>query len=159
MIQRTTQPICSVVSINDNDDDDDDDDDNNGDDDDDKDDDKNDDDDDADDDDDKDDDVSAGNGVSPLVPAQNWEAPAFNKRMEAQLSSSLPSSSASSPSSSSSSSSSLSRSDGELYTATVSDFSGSDPLIYKEPLRTEQYDSKILNSESTHKYEKRNIKR
>lgn len=37
-------------------------------------------------------------------------------------------------------------SDGELYTATVSDFSGSDPLIYKEPLRTEQYDSKILNS-------------
>jgi len=35
--------------------------------------------------------------------------------------------------------------DGELYTATVSDFSGSDPLIYKEPLRTEQYDSKILN--------------
>ena len=36
--------------------------------------------------------------------------------------------------------------DGELYTATVSDFSGSDPLIYKEPLRTEQYDSKILNS-------------
>jgi len=37
-------------------------------------------------------------------------------------------------------------SDGELYTATVSDFSGSDPLIYKEPLRTEQYDSKILNT-------------
>jgi len=36
--------------------------------------------------------------------------------------------------------------DGELYTATVSDFSGSDPLIYKEPLRTEQYDSKILNT-------------
>ena len=36
--------------------------------------------------------------------------------------------------------------EGELYTATVSDFSGSDPLIYKEPLRTEQYDSKILNS-------------
>ena len=39
--------------------------------------------------------------------------------------------------------------DGELYTATVSDFSGSDPLIYKEPLRTEQYDSKILNSKFT----------
>ena len=39
-------------------------------------------------------------------------------------------------------------SEGELYTATVSDFSGSDPLIYKEPLRTEQYDSKILNSKS-----------
>ena len=149
MIPRTTRPIYSVVSIIDDDDDNDDDDD----------DDNNDDDDDDADDDDKDDDVSAGNGVSPLVPAQNWEAPAFNKRMEAQLSSSLPSSSASSPSSSSSSSSSLSRSDGELYTATVSDFSGSDPLIYKEPLRTEQYDSKILNSESTHKYEKRNIKR
>jgi len=36
--------------------------------------------------------------------------------------------------------------DGELYSATVSDFSGSDPLIYKENLRTEQYDSKILNA-------------
>lgn len=36
-------------------------------------------------------------------------------------------------------------SDGELYTATVSDFSGSDPLIYKEPLRTDQFDSKHLN--------------
>jgi len=35
--------------------------------------------------------------------------------------------------------------DGELYTATVSDFSGSDPLIYKEPLRTVQFDSKHLN--------------
>ena len=35
--------------------------------------------------------------------------------------------------------------DGELYTATVSDFSGSDPLIYRDPQRTEQYDSKILN--------------
>lgn len=35
--------------------------------------------------------------------------------------------------------------DGELYTATVSDFSGADPLIYKDPLRTEQYDSKVLN--------------
>ena len=38
-------------------------------------------------------------------------------------------------------------SDGELYSATVSDFSGSDPLIYKEPLRTEQSDSKHLNCE------------
>ncbi len=38
--------------------------------------------------------------------------------------------------------------DGELYTATVSDFSGSDPLIYKEPLRTVQFDSKHLNCES-----------
>jgi len=36
--------------------------------------------------------------------------------------------------------------DGELYTATVSDFSGSDPLIYKEPLRTVQFDSKHLNA-------------
>jgi hypothetical protein len=36
--------------------------------------------------------------------------------------------------------------DGEVYAATVSDFSGADPLIYKDPLRTEQYDSKILNS-------------
>ena len=35
--------------------------------------------------------------------------------------------------------------DGELYTATVSDFSGSDPLIFRDPQRTEQYDSKILN--------------
>lgn len=39
----------------------------------------------------------------------------------------------------------LSFTDGELYTATVSDFSGSDPLIYKEPLRTVQFDSKHLN--------------
>ena len=38
-------------------------------------------------------------------------------------------------------------SDGELYSATVSDFSGSDPLIYKEPLRTDQSDSKHLNCE------------
>ena len=36
--------------------------------------------------------------------------------------------------------------DGELYTATVSDFSGTDPLIYKEPLRTVQFDSKHLNA-------------
>ena len=36
--------------------------------------------------------------------------------------------------------------DGELYTATVSQLSGSDPIIYKEPLRTEQYESKILDS-------------
>ncbi len=38
--------------------------------------------------------------------------------------------------------------DGELYSATVSDFSASDPLIYKEPLRTGQADSKHLNCES-----------
>ena len=35
--------------------------------------------------------------------------------------------------------------DGELYAGTVSDFSGLDPLIYKDPLRTEQYDFKHLN--------------
>ena len=38
-------------------------------------------------------------------------------------------------------------SDGELYSATVSDFSASDPLIYKEPLRTGQADSKHLSCE------------
>jgi len=37
-------------------------------------------------------------------------------------------------------------SDGELYAGTVSDFSGLDPLIYKESLRTEQYDFKHLNA-------------
>ncbi len=35
--------------------------------------------------------------------------------------------------------------EGELYTGTASDFSGLDPLIYKEPFRTEQYDYKSLN--------------
>ena len=40
--------------------------------------------------------------------------------------------------------------DGELYTATVSDFSGTDPLIYKEPLRTVQFDSKHLNGTTFH---------
>jgi len=38
--------------------------------------------------------------------------------------------------------------DGELYAGTVSDFSGLDPLIYKDPLRTEQYDFKHLNAPS-----------
>lgn len=37
------------------------------------------------------------------------------------------------------------RIDGELYAGTVSDFSSLDPLIYKEPFRTEQYDQKHLN--------------
>ena len=37
----------------------------------------------------------------------------------------------------------------ELYTTTVSDFSGWDPHIYKDPLRTEQYNSKILSSRYT----------
>jgi hypothetical protein len=36
-------------------------------------------------------------------------------------------------------------SDGQLYTATVADFSGTDPLIYREPLRTERSDLKQLN--------------
>ncbi|XP_046662250.1 semaphorin-1A-like isoform X2 [Homalodisca vitripennis] len=35
--------------------------------------------------------------------------------------------------------------DGQLYTATVADFSGLDPLIYREPLRTERSDLKLLN--------------
>ncbi|XP_058123181.1 semaphorin-1A [Anopheles coustani] len=35
--------------------------------------------------------------------------------------------------------------DGQLYAATVADFSGADPLIYREPQRTEQFDSKQLN--------------
>ncbi|XP_065077215.1 semaphorin-1A-like [Ochlerotatus camptorhynchus] len=35
--------------------------------------------------------------------------------------------------------------DGHLYSATVADFSAADPLIYREPQRTEQYDSKQLN--------------
>jgi len=35
---------------------------------------------------------------------------------------------------------------GELYSGTVSDFSGTDALIYRNPLRTEQYDLKHLNS-------------
>ncbi|XP_065368622.1 semaphorin-1A [Calliphora vicina] len=35
--------------------------------------------------------------------------------------------------------------DDQLYSATVADFSGGDPLIYRENLRTEQYDLKQLN--------------
>lgn len=35
--------------------------------------------------------------------------------------------------------------DGHLYSATVADFSSADPLIYREPQRTEQYDLKQLN--------------
>lgn len=35
--------------------------------------------------------------------------------------------------------------DNELYSGTVADFSGSDPIIYREPLQTEQYDSLSLN--------------
>uniref|UniRef100_T1GNU1 Semaphorin-1A n=1 Tax=Megaselia scalaris TaxID=36166 RepID=T1GNU1_MEGSC len=36
--------------------------------------------------------------------------------------------------------------DNELYSGTVADFSGSDPIIYREPLQTEQYDSLNLNA-------------
>lgn len=32
-----------------------------------------------------------------------------------------------------------------MYSGTVADFSGSDPIIYREPLQTEQYDSLSLN--------------
>ncbi|XP_046999148.1 semaphorin-1A [Schistocerca americana] len=35
---------------------------------------------------------------------------------------------------------------GELYTGTVADFSGMDPIIYRHPLQTEQYDSMSLNA-------------
>lgn len=35
--------------------------------------------------------------------------------------------------------------DGQLYSATVADFSGADPLIIRDNLRTEQYDLKQLN--------------
>jgi semaphorin 6 len=37
--------------------------------------------------------------------------------------------------------------DGDLYTGTVADFSGMDPIIYRESLQTEQYDSMSLNGE------------
>jgi hypothetical protein len=37
---------------------------------------------------------------------------------------------------------------GAVYAATVADFGGSDALIYKEPLRTEQNDLKHLSSKS-----------
>jgi len=33
----------------------------------------------------------------------------------------------------------------QLYAGTVADFSGSDPLVYKEPMRTERLDFKQLN--------------
>ncbi|XP_065337676.1 semaphorin-1A [Cloeon dipterum] len=36
--------------------------------------------------------------------------------------------------------------DGELYSGTYADFSGTDPRIYRDPLQTEQYDSISLNS-------------
>ncbi|XP_042210654.1 semaphorin-1A-like isoform X2 [Homarus americanus] len=36
--------------------------------------------------------------------------------------------------------------DGQLYVGTIADFAGLEPLIYREPLRTEQYDLSTLNS-------------
>ena len=44
---------------------------------------------------------------------------------------------------------SLRHTDGELFVGTVADFSGMDPLIYREPLRTEQYDATNLNGNSS----------
>ncbi|XP_054715687.1 semaphorin-1A-like [Uloborus diversus] len=38
--------------------------------------------------------------------------------------------------------------DGDLYVATVAQFSGTDPLIYREPLRTEQFNFEHLNAPS-----------
>ncbi|XP_013194201.2 semaphorin-1A [Amyelois transitella] len=38
--------------------------------------------------------------------------------------------------------------DGKLYTATAADFSGTDPLIYREPVRTERSDLRLLNDPS-----------
>ncbi|KAL4712745.1 hypothetical protein ACJJTC_008042 [Scirpophaga incertulas] len=38
--------------------------------------------------------------------------------------------------------------DGQLYTATAADFSGTDPLIYREPVRTERSDMRLLNDPS-----------
>ena len=37
---------------------------------------------------------------------------------------------------------------GKLYSGTVADFSGSDALIIRDRVRTEQYDLKHLNGES-----------
>jgi hypothetical protein len=37
--------------------------------------------------------------------------------------------------------------DNELYIGTDADFSGNDPIIYREPLQTDQYDSLSLNGE------------
>ncbi|CAG9117472.1 unnamed protein product [Plutella xylostella] len=38
--------------------------------------------------------------------------------------------------------------DGQLYTATTADFSGTDPLIYRDPVRTERYELRLLNDPS-----------
>jgi hypothetical protein len=47
---------------------------------------------------------------------------------------------------------------GDLYAATVSDFSGSDSLIIKNQLRTEQYDYKHLNGITSLQYHNRRNK-
>lgn len=39
-------------------------------------------------------------------------------------------------------------SNGHLFSATVADFSGTDPLIYRQPLRTELSDLRQLNGNS-----------
>lgn len=38
-------------------------------------------------------------------------------------------------------------SENDLYTGTDADFSGNDPIIYREPLQTDQFDSLSLNGE------------
>jgi hypothetical protein len=43
--------------------------------------------------------------------------------------------------------------DGDLYTGTVADFSGMDPIIYRESLQTEQYDSMSLNGQYTDQHD------
>jgi len=43
-------------------------------------------------------------------------------------------------------------SDGQLYSATVADFSSRDPLIYSRPLRSEQLDSQWLNGQRYYDY-------
>lgn len=42
----------------------------------------------------------------------------------------------------------LSSTDNDLYVGTDADFSGNDPIIYREPLQTDQYDSLSLNGKA-----------
>lgn len=42
--------------------------------------------------------------------------------------------------------------DNQLFTATVADFAGGDPLIYREPQRTEISDLKQLNGKYINKH-------
>lgn len=48
-------------------------------------------------------------------------------------------------------------SDGHLYSATVADFSRSDPLIFREPLRTEKSDMTQLNGKQRNRMMKERI--